>query len=68
MPLLQQELNRVAQHRNLHKIKNLLQDDQASCIFCQNCNLKSVDDDELLVAEELCMSYKPMRHLWSLRK
>ena len=65
MPLLQKELNRVAQHWNLHKIRPSLNQESPSgrpdvLYFLPELNgvsnyLKSVDDDdELLVAEELC--------------
>ena len=65
IPLLQKELNRVAQHWNLHKIRPSLNQESPPgrpdvLYFLPELNgvnsyLKSVDDDdELLVAEELC--------------
>ena len=62
--LLQQELNRVAQHWNLHKIRPSSNQESPPgrpdvLYFLPELHgissyLKSVDDDELLVAEELC--------------
>ena len=64
IPLLQQELNRVAQHWNLHKIRPSLNQESPSgrpdvLYFLPELQgvssyLKPVEDDELLVAEELC--------------
>lgn len=65
MPLLQKELNRVAQHWNLHKIRSSLNEESPPgrpdvLHFLPELNgvssyLESVDDDdELLKAEELC--------------
>ena len=65
MRLLQKELNRVAQHWNLHKIRPSLNQESPPgrpdvLYFLPELNrvssyLKCVDDDdELLVAEELC--------------
>ena len=64
IPLLQQELNRVAQHWNLHKIRSFLNQESPSgrpdvLYFLPEVQgvssyLKPVEDDELLVAEELC--------------
>lgn len=63
IPLLQQELNRVAQHWNLHKIRPSFNQESPPgrpdvLYFLPELHgvssyLKSIDDDELLVAEEL---------------